>query len=57
MFGGVAQCCQYQIHSQKMLFRKVQGCCLRAVFVVALTPCNGLRGGKEGEDCKGTAWN
>lgn len=48
MVGGAAQCCKYQIHSQKMLYRKVQVCCLRVVFVTALTPkeppCNRLRG-------------
>lgn len=50
MFGGAAQCCKYQTHSQKVLYRKVQVCCLRVVFVMALTPkeppCDGL-GGKE----------
>lgn len=46
MLGGVPQSCKYQTHSQKVIYRKVQVCCLRVVFVMALTPCNGL-GGEE----------
>lgn len=50
IFGGVAQCYKYQICRQKVLYRKVRVCCLRVVFVRALTPkeppCNGL-GGEE----------